>query len=177
MKDFNVQDFINGTVTYDPHGSQYFWINEPQGGVQMLAEMRGYGCLQNMAIKTGAKGEEIMNVANAMQDKIGNWVAEAINEKLAREKKGTMKVMEVGQLGMSDVRMMIEQLRNREQALLIIDNSMHVKGLASDTPVPMPTVPTSGIPILRQEVLGDLPDGKASRRDRRKKQRKKNKRR
>ncbi len=37
-----IKDLINGKVTYDKYGGQYFWINEPKGGSQMLAEMRGW---------------------------------------------------------------------------------------------------------------------------------------
>lgn len=43
-----ITDLINGKVEYDKFGGQYFWIKEPKGGSQMLAEMRGWGHIQNM---------------------------------------------------------------------------------------------------------------------------------
>lgn len=80
-----VKDFINGKVTYDKFGGQYFWINLPDGGSQMLAEMRGWGHIQNMfKRKEGDFVDE--EEAGKFQDMVGDWIAEAINEKMEREK-------------------------------------------------------------------------------------------
>ncbi len=81
----DINDLINGKVTYDKYGGQYFWINDPIGGLQMLAEMRGYGHIQNMFKDT--KGNVDMEAADKYQDEVGDWIAEAINEKLERERK------------------------------------------------------------------------------------------
>ena len=78
-----VTDFISGNVEYDKFGGQYFWIKMKNGGSQMLAEMRGWGHIQNMFVKNGKITEE---EAGKFQDKVGDWIAEAINEKLEREK-------------------------------------------------------------------------------------------
>ena len=81
-----VKDFINGKVTYDKFGGQYFWINEPKGGTQMLAELRGWGHIQNMfKNKNGTINEDD---AGKYQDEIGDWIADAINEKLERDANG-----------------------------------------------------------------------------------------
>ena len=81
-----VTDFINGKVSYDQEGGQYFWIHTPDGGLQMLAEMRGYGAIQNMfRLKNGGID---LGAANEFQDRAANWIADAINEKLEREKNG-----------------------------------------------------------------------------------------
>lgn len=48
----------------------------------MLAEMRGWGHIQNMF--KGKKGEIDMDAAGKYQDEVGDWIAEAINEKLER---------------------------------------------------------------------------------------------
>ena len=80
-----VREFINGKVEYDENGGQYFWINEPDGSQQMLAMMRGWGHIQHMF--DDKKGKMDLNAAGEFQDKVGKWVAEAINEKLEREKK------------------------------------------------------------------------------------------
>lgn len=78
-----ISDFIKGKVTYDKFGGQYFWINNPDGGSQMLAEMRGWGAIQNMfKDKKGVINEDL---AGKFQDEIGDWIADAINEKLKRE--------------------------------------------------------------------------------------------
>ena len=83
-----IKDLINGKVTYDKFGGQYFWINEPKGGSQMLAEMRGWGHIQNMFVtkKKGEHGVFDMEAAAKFQDEVGDWIAEAINEKLERER-------------------------------------------------------------------------------------------
>ena len=79
-----IKDLINGKVTYDKFGGQYFWINDPKGGSQMLAEMRGWGHIQNMF--KDKKGNIDMDAAGKYQDEVGDWIAEAINEKLERER-------------------------------------------------------------------------------------------
>lgn len=80
-----IKDLINGKVTYDKHGGLYFWINDPKGGTQMLAEMRGWGHIQNMF--KDPEGFIDADEAGKYQDKVGNWIAEAINEKMEREKQ------------------------------------------------------------------------------------------
>lgn len=79
------QDFINGKVTYDKFGGQYFWVNEPTGGSQMLAEMRGWGHIQNMFKRKD--GSFDLDAAAKYQDELGDWIASAINEKLERERQ------------------------------------------------------------------------------------------
>jgi len=78
-----IRDLINGKVTYDKYGGQYFWINDSNGGCQMLAEMRGYGYIQNMFRKKD--GTINFKEADLFQDKVGDWIADAINEKIKRE--------------------------------------------------------------------------------------------
>lgn len=75
-----ITDFINGKVTYDKFGGQYFWINEPDSGLQMLAEMRGWGGIKNrFKHKDGTIDEE---TAGKFQDELGDFIADAINEKI-----------------------------------------------------------------------------------------------
>ena len=78
-----VTDFINGKVTYDKEG-QYFWITGNSNGIQILAELRGWGRIQNMFVKSGKID---FDTAYMFQDEIGEWVAKAINEKLQRDEK------------------------------------------------------------------------------------------
>lgn len=86
MEQKKVTDFISGPVTYDKYG-QYFWINTPNDGVNMLGELRGWGCIQNMF---GAKNKNFDEESAAkFQDEVGEWVADAINQKLKRITNGT----------------------------------------------------------------------------------------
>ena len=84
-----IAKFINGKVTYDKHGGQYFWINpqgvsyKPQGEIRMLAEMRGWGHIQNMFKDKNGNIDE--DAAAKFQDMVGDFIADAINEKTERQ--------------------------------------------------------------------------------------------
>jgi hypothetical protein len=78
-----VTDFINGEVSYDREG-QYFWVHGNSNGIQMLAELRGWGAIQNMFVKSGKID---MKQAALFQDEVGEFIAAAINEKIERENK------------------------------------------------------------------------------------------
>lgn len=80
-----VTDFISERVEYDKFGGQYFWIKLEDGGSQMLAEMRGYGAIQNLF--KDEKGYVNTDLADEFQDEVGDWIASAINEKLERDKQ------------------------------------------------------------------------------------------
>lgn len=73
-----ITDFINGKVEYDKNGSQYFWIIDPKQGHTMLGELRGWGAIQKLFNNP--------DLASEYQDQIGQFIAEAINEKIEREK-------------------------------------------------------------------------------------------
>ena len=77
-----IKDFINGKVSYDKQG-QYFWIHGNSNGMQMLGELRGWGYIQNMFVKNGKINE---SQAGEFQDEIGRFIADAINEKMDRDK-------------------------------------------------------------------------------------------
>ena len=78
-----IKDLITGAVEYDKYGGQYFWITLPNGGSQMLAEMRGWGAIQNRFKNTD--GTVDFKEAARFQDAVGKWIAQAINDKLKRE--------------------------------------------------------------------------------------------
>jgi hypothetical protein len=64
-------------VYYDQWG-QYLWSKQDEdGGSQMVGEIRGWGALQNEF--------ETEIEAAVFQDEVGKFIAEAINEKIARD--------------------------------------------------------------------------------------------
>jgi len=78
-----VTDFIGVKATYDNYG-QYIWGVDKEGGHQKLADLRGWGAIQNL-FKTDTDLIDI-DKASIFQDEVGKWIVDAINEKLAREK-------------------------------------------------------------------------------------------
>jgi hypothetical protein len=78
-----VTDFIGVKATYDNDG-QYIWGVDKEGGHQKLADLRGWGAIQNL-FKTDTDLIDI-DKASIFQDEVGKWIVDAINEKLAREK-------------------------------------------------------------------------------------------
>jgi len=79
----NVQDFIGEKATYDPDG-QYIWGVDYDGGHQKLADLRGWGAIQNAFMSKGGMVDQ--EKAASFQDELGRWLADAINERLAKER-------------------------------------------------------------------------------------------
>ena len=78
-----VTDFIGVKAKYDEIG-QFIWGIEKDGGHQKLADLRGWGAIQNLFIN---KDKTIdFDAATSFQDELGRWIVEAINEKLERER-------------------------------------------------------------------------------------------
>jgi len=65
-------------VYYDNFGT-CIWSKDKDGGSQMVADIRGWGSLQ-YEFKTEEEAEKF-------QDEVGEFIAQAIREKLARLKK------------------------------------------------------------------------------------------
>lgn len=72
-----IKDFLKGKVIYDPDSTQIFAVDD-KGGLQLILDVRGWGALQNIFELDMVKAAEF-------QDKMGDWIAEAINEKIERE--------------------------------------------------------------------------------------------
>ena len=66
-------------VEYDQYGGTYIWNKEKDGSVEMIATIRGWGALQH-EFKTQEE-------AGKFQDEVGEFIAQAIREKVEREFK------------------------------------------------------------------------------------------
>ena len=78
----DVKDFIGVKAKYDEDG-QFIWGIEKDGGHQKLADLRGWGAIQNLFIN---KDKSIdLDAAASFQDEFGRWIVDAINEKIERE--------------------------------------------------------------------------------------------
>lgn len=74
-----IQKFLGKKIKYDREG-QKIWAVDKKDGHQMIADIRGWGAIQNLFKKTG--GEIDMEKAEAFQDELGQFIADAIQEKL-----------------------------------------------------------------------------------------------
>lgn len=80
--------FLGKEAIYDDMG-QKIWAKHEDGGLQMLADIRGWGAIQNLFKKKDGTIDE--DSAYAFQDGMGKWITEAINEKMARENTSSCK--------------------------------------------------------------------------------------
>lgn len=77
MDNKDVIDYIKEAY-YDPFGTMIF--AKEGNDIQMLADVRGWGRIQHM-FKTEQEAENF-------QDKVGQFIVDAINEKIERESNG-----------------------------------------------------------------------------------------
>jgi hypothetical protein len=63
-------------VYYDEFGT-HIWNKDKEGDIQKVADIRGWGAIQNL-FKTQKEAEEF-------QDEVGKFIADAINEKVQRD--------------------------------------------------------------------------------------------
>jgi len=95
-----IHKFIGDRVRYDTNGGGYIWSLRKNDGIQMLAQVedpedpdnyvlsiRGWGAIQHMF--------KNIQEAHKFQDQIGEWIAEAINEKIEKESNETVNEYEI----------------------------------------------------------------------------------
>ena len=68
-----IAEFIS-IASYDDYGAGYIWGIDKNGGKQMIAEIRGWGAIWQI-FKTVKETEDFQN-------KLGKFIADAINEKI-----------------------------------------------------------------------------------------------
>lgn len=80
----DIKEFIGNKVEFDSFGGDYFWGNQKDGGQQMIAEIRGFGAMQNLFKDENGKVD--FQRVDEFRTGLGNWIADAINQKLERER-------------------------------------------------------------------------------------------
>ena len=73
-----ITDFICVRAEYDPDGI-FIWGVTDFNSIQKLCDIRSWGAIQQL-FKTEQE-------AIKFQDELGEWIADAINQKLSKEKK------------------------------------------------------------------------------------------
>lgn len=76
-----ILEFLKGKLKYDNYG-QYLWVVREDGHHQKLADLRGWGAIQHLF--EGKKVEINFEKAGKFQDLLGQFIVDAINEKLNR---------------------------------------------------------------------------------------------
>jgi hypothetical protein len=77
------KDFIN-KAKYDKDG-QWLWRIDKKGNLGRLVDLRGWGAIQYLF----PNPDKTLNLDKAalFQDEVGQWITDAINEKIERESK------------------------------------------------------------------------------------------
>lgn len=76
-----IKSFLNGKIWYDRDG-QYIWNETKRKGLVMIADIRGWGAIQNLFKRPD--GTIDFDSAGQFQDRLGQFIADAIREKLER---------------------------------------------------------------------------------------------
>jgi ribosomal protein L30/L7E len=79
-----ITDFIGEKVSFDDSGAGYIWGEEKDGGCQMIGEVRGWGAIQDLF--KNKDGSIDFKKAEDFQDGLGCWIADAIQQKLEKER-------------------------------------------------------------------------------------------
>ena len=83
-----IQEWFRDGVRYDSEGTQIWAVERTKAAdyLHPVVDIRGWGEMQNIF-------KLDMDKAAAFQDEVGKFVAEAINEKLAKQKLGIPAIM------------------------------------------------------------------------------------
>lgn len=73
-----------GNCYFDEYGG-YIWGEQPDGDNQLICQIRGWGAIQQLF--RNRQGKINHKEGEKFQDKLGKFIAEAINEKIERESK------------------------------------------------------------------------------------------
>lgn len=79
-----IEEFINKAY-YDRSGQTVYGVDK-DGGLQIIADLRGWGAIQNMFMDSG--GFVDVDKAAEYMDEMGEWVVDAINQKLRDPNEG-----------------------------------------------------------------------------------------
>lgn len=76
----DIKKFIGEKAIVDPGGAGYIWGVDEKDGCQMIAEVRGWGAIQNLFIDKSGKVDE--QKAADFQDRLSAFIVESINKNL-----------------------------------------------------------------------------------------------
>ncbi len=77
----NIKDFLYADVIYDKE-SQTLFSGTDKTGLQVVADVRAWGAIQNLFMDKNGKVD--FDKASSFQDELGQFIADAISEKLLK---------------------------------------------------------------------------------------------
>lgn len=173
IDEIDIVRFLGKEVWYDKHGQMIFAKNEKEGN-QLILDLRGWGAIQHLYKKED--GSLDLDKAAVFQDELGKWIAEAINlrlreyeDNLKRQTSGP-KLGIIGHVGhgttCSTKEEIIAMMKEHGKKIVIVgsDAEFQEPGIKANLPDPNP--------IEKLTVYGSIHDGRSSRRERRKNERK-----
>lgn len=83
VHNIKITDFIGEKVRSDYAG--YIWGEKKDGGCQMIGEVQGWGAIQNLFLNKD--GNIDFKKAEDFQNTLGHWIADAIQQKLEKERE------------------------------------------------------------------------------------------
>ena len=100
-----IQEWFRDGVRYDSEGTQIWAVERTKAAdyLHPVVDIRGWGEMQNIF-------KLDMDKAAAFQDEVGKFVAEAINEKLAKQKLGIPAIMQAEGSDVSEPPLTPEQI-------------------------------------------------------------------
>lgn len=82
--EISLKSILIGPVSYD-ECSPIIWSIDKNGGMQRIADVRSYGAIQKLF--KDRSGSVDFDKAGEFQDKLGQFIVDAINEKMERDLK------------------------------------------------------------------------------------------
>ena len=104
-----IENFI-GVAKHDEFKGTYIWGVDKEGGNQMIAELRGWGAIQNMF--KNEDGSINFDDAEQFQDEMGKFIVDAINEKINKQKDMDNEIQSLIDMYNSDILKLEEDFKD-----------------------------------------------------------------
>ena len=104
-----IKNFI-GVAKHDEFKGTYIWGVDKEGGNQMIAELRGWGAIQNMF--KNEDGSINFEDAEQFQDEMGKFIVDAINEKINKQKDMDNEIQSLIDMYNSDILKLEEDFKD-----------------------------------------------------------------
>jgi polyhydroxyalkanoate synthesis regulator phasin len=123
-----IENFI-GVAKHDEFKGTYIWGVDKEGGNQMIAELRGWGAIQNMF--KNEDGSINFEDAEQFQDEMGKFIVDAINEKINKQKDMDNEIQSLIDMYNSDILKLEEDFKD-SCSVLTLEEISTLKRVVTD---------------------------------------------